>query len=224
MPLQNHLGMLYRGIGQTIAATMHTMRSHYNTLPAFIAAATAIALSIVASSTASAQDEGSGAFQQEPREVQEYYTLAPDSEDSASSQSSESSSASLSSSLLCAHKGKSDDIHRSSNGRDVSVHGWWIKISGNCPPKAKVWVELQAWRCKGWWIFWRCGWDGVDRSRPELIYPGGGKANRVNARHVCVSNSMVSWRTVVDVDIPGQPDPSTKFHSRRYNLACNPRD
>ena len=222
MPLQNRSGMLHHGIGQTICATIQTIRNHQKSLAAFIAI-TAV-LSITASSTASAQDKGSGASQQEPSEVQEYYTLAPDFENSESSQSSESNSANSTRSLLCDHEGRTDDVHRSSNGRDVSVHGWWVKIGGNCPPKAKVWVELQAWRCRGWWIFWRCGWDGIDRSRPKDIYPGGGSANRVNARHVCVSNSMVSWRAAVDVNIPGQPDPSTKFYSRTYNLACNPRD
>lgn len=121
----------------------------------------------------------------------------------------------------CEHIGESDNIHLSNGDREVSVHGWWLALNDKCPRKADVWVELQARSCVYWGGNWYCHWQALDRSRPKRIYSGGGSANRVNARHSCISRSWVSFRVVVDVDIPGEIDSSTKMY-KRFNLPCYP--
>lgn len=121
----------------------------------------------------------------------------------------------------CEHVGESDNIHLTNGQTEVSVHGWWLALNNECPSKADVWVELQARSC----IYdngnWHCFWQRLDRSQPKRIYSGGGSANRVNARHNCVSRTSVSFRVVVDVDIPGEIDSSAKMY-KRFDLRCYP--
>lgn len=121
----------------------------------------------------------------------------------------------------CDHRGESDNIHLTNNRTEVSVHGWWLKLNDDCPAKADVWVELQAWSCVFWYGSWNCSWYTLDRSPTKRVFSGGGSGNRVNARNECASRSMVTFRSVVDVDIPGEVDSSEKWYKKR-SLACYP--
>ena len=128
----------------------------------------------------------------------------------------------------CGHKGNSDRVHLS--GGDASVHGWWLKTGGTCPLKAFVWVELQARRCikildlpGNILDVWDCFWDPISRSATRLVFAGSGSSKRVNARKACASSSPVTWRAIVDVDIPNQNDSAAKFESNPIGLNCNPR-
>ena len=121
----------------------------------------------------------------------------------------------------CRHTGASDDIHLTNRGTEVSVHGWWVALNDNCPAKADVWVELQAWRCETKWFGRICNWYRLDKSKPKRVFSGGGSANRVNARHGCQSSQWVTFRAVVDVDIPGEVDSADRW-SWSYDLPCDP--
>ena len=185
-----------------------------------------VALPVGAASASDGEDKGSSDHSIPSYGVQGYTTRdsnpgAPDSEGSNAPRWPWDNDTD------CEHKGKSDHLHYSTNNTtnetEVSVHGWWKALNDQCPPKAKVWVALQAWRCSGWWIFWDCYWDTVSQSRPEKVYSGGGSGNRVNARHRCASFSPVSWRVVVDVDIPDENDSADKWYAE-YRVRCNPRD
>ena len=123
----------------------------------------------------------------------------------------------------CEHTGDSDDVHISTsfNRTDVSVHGWWRPLNNECPEKANVWVALQVYRCGTVSEGTICYWHTVNKSKPKLLWPGtGNSAARVNARFTCVTRRSVSWRAVVDVDIPGEIDGSEKYYSRAYDIPC----
>lgn len=121
----------------------------------------------------------------------------------------------------CEHTGVSDDVHISRNRTDVSVHGWWRALNDECPEKAKVWVALQVYRCGVVSEGTICYWHTVNKSKPKLLWPGtGNSAARVNARFTCVTRRSVSWRAVVDVDIPGEVDGSEKYYSAAYSRPC----
>ena len=92
-----------------------------------------------------------------------------------------------------------------------------------------MWVELQAWGCVkvldlpgDIFDIWTCSWIPQSRSATRLVFAGGGSANRVNAREACAFSSQVSWRAVVDVDIPNQNDSADKFAGAAYTLNCYP--
>lgn len=106
------------------------------------------------------------------------------------------------------------------SGGDASIHGWWNKVSGTCP-KARVAVYLQAWWCDSA----GCRFVTVARSDPSApaVYPGGGSANRVNARTTCRAGSAaVTWRGFVDVDLVDVNDPSGYTYSAQKALLCEP--
>ena len=181
-----------------------------------------IALPVGAVSASDSEDKGSSDHSMPSGGVQGYTTRdrnpgAPNSEGSSAPRWPWDNETD------CEHEGVSDDIHFSNNDTAVSVHGWWEALNDQCPPKAYVWVALQAWRCSGWWIFWDCYWDTVSTSNTKKVYSGGGSGNRVNARHGCASYSWVSWRVEVDVDIPNENDSADKWYAE-YDLPCNPRD
>ena len=55
-------------------------------------------------------------------------------------------------------------VHISRNQVDASVHGWWLKKSGDCPSNVKVTVRLQARLCQGWY----CWWETVARKNAKI--------------------------------------------------------
>ncbi len=129
----------------------------------------------------------------------------------------------------CDHIGNSDSPHRSTRdyqNYDVSVHGWWERTGGDCPEKALVWVELQGWYCITYTDMSRsCYWRTVNRSTTDLVRENGRSGHWANARKACRSNSStVAFRAIVDVDIPGESDPATKFISDPVRVYCYPKD
>ncbi|MUN41087.1 hypothetical protein [Actinomadura litoris] len=92
---------------------------------------------------------------------------------------------------------------------EVSVHGWWEKISGKAT-KAKVTVWLQA--HKG------AKWKTVATGKRTV---GPGSSKRANAREKCKNRTTkVKFRTVVDVDIIGYTDGPEKWYSNGFTLKC----
>ena len=84
-----------------------------------------------------------------------------------------------------------DDTHVTSG--DVSGHGWWYQ--GTCPNvKTTVKIGLQEYFSNGVW--YNKGSVGS-----KNVYPGGGSANRANARDTCVGTSLAGWRSYVIVTI-----------------------
>ena len=182
----------------------------------------------VAASTAGAQEEPAAADQPALGHQSSYFTLAPTSERPVPVQDSGRESSVRAAWIFssCRHKGVSDRPHISHNKdgvRVISVHAWWVALNDDCPDMADVWVALEAWSCTLWsnGRLTNCHWEEMSRSRPERVYPDGGSGNWVNTRHACDPTRRVSWRAVVDVDIPGQIDGSEKFYKRRA-LACYP--
>ena len=181
----------------------------------------------VAASTAGAQEEPATADQPALAHQSSYFTLAPSSERSAPVQDSGRESSVTAAWIFssCLHNGETDDLHYSnshSGSQQISVHGWWNALNDDCPEKADVWVKLQAWQCTVWHGYMHCEWGDLTRSRTKRIRQGGGSSNWVNARHTCASAIRVSWRAVVDVDIPGQIDGSERYYSRKFDFNCYP--
>lgn len=210
--------------------------SHWNTWKiAKIAIAAVAVLSLtaaVAASPAGAQEEPAAADQPARGHQGSYFTLAPSSEVTAPAQNpglNQVRAALIFSS--CLHEGESDDLHYSSSSSGIqqiiSVHGWWNILNDDCPDKADVWVKLQAWQCTSWLVFRRCDWEDLNKSPTRRIkakhIKGVRKGNyRVTARHTCASDTLVTWRAVVDVDIPGQIDGSEKYYSDEFDFECYP--
>ena len=115
----------------------------------------------------------------------------------------------------CTYRQAVDDPHPSSG--ETSVHGWWIKVSGSCPDKSDVSVDLQAYFCDSFSCYWVTVGSGSGR-----YAPGGGSGSRATARKTCSNSSTVGWRGVVDVDLPGIIDPSGTTTGTVQNLACSP--
>ena len=115
----------------------------------------------------------------------------------------------------CTYDTKGDNPHISSTAPlAVSAHGWWTYISGTCPSKANVWVQLQQYYCG-----LSCGWVTITQGPTALVYAGGGSANRATARVTCTNALTTGWRSVVDVDLPGISDPSNRTYMIA-NVGC----
>lgn len=105
-----------------------------------------------------------------------------------------------------------DYVHISSTPpRSASAHGWWTY-----PTKtelvADVAVQLQIKR-GGTWV-------DVGRAGVERVRPGGGSANRSNARVACLSTTDAEGRSVVDVDVVGRWDNPGKLVTPARLLSC----
>lgn len=125
--------------------------------------------------------------------------------------------AALLSAFGCDYTTHSDNPHKS--GNEVSVHGWWTKSPGSsCPRYAYVTVELEAYYCH-----WRsgCWWVAQSVNSDRVRSGEGGRGRRVAARFPCVSNNLVGWRSIVDVDLEGQID-MPLIVSRAANVECSP--
>ena len=123
----------------------------------------------------------------------------------------------------CNYETKGDNPHLSSTGFAASAHGWWLDHSdGDCPEYADVEVWLQAKLC--YYIDSEpqyCWWDTVDRNE-ERIRAGGGSGRRTTARHDCVSNQTVAYRSIVDVDLVGTWDGPGVWISIAVDVDCYP--
>lgn len=114
--------------------------------------------------------------------------------------------------LVCTFDGLADNPHVTDG--EVSVHGWWGNVVGNCgTSKATVVVTLQIYRLGIWW--------DVATSAPKSIYAGGGSGNRVNARVACQdSQDSHPFRGKVDVDLDGVPDTPWSNYGPEISLKC----
>lgn len=124
--------------------------------------------------------------------------------------------AALKSAFGCDYTTHSDNPHKS--GNEVSVHGWWTKSpSSSCPRYAYVTVELEAYYCHSrsgcWWV--------PQAVNSDQVRAGGGRGRRVAARYSCVSNNLVGWRSIVDVDLVGEID-MPLIVSRAADVTCSP--
>lgn len=107
---------------------------------------------------------------------------------------------------------RGDEVHLSSSPpRTASGHGWWLKGSSDAN-LADGTVQLQVLN-NGNWL--NAGPPGTKR-----VKPGGGSANRANARYLCSNSLSVDWRSVVDVDLVGYADSSNVAITPTRRLAC----
>jgi len=115
----------------------------------------------------------------------------------------------------CVYRTRGDDPHRS--GDEVSVHGWWLRDSDNCPSRADVTVYLQAAWCQD---PYGCHWTTLN-SDSQRKRPGGGRGRRVTVRDSCFTYEWTYFRNVVDVDIPGERDPGDQV-TKVKQVQCSP--
>ncbi len=106
---------------------------------------------------------------------------------------------------------ESNYVHVSSNGVDASVHGWWLKKSGDCPSKIRVTVRLQARLCQGWY----CWWETVSQKTAKVY-----AKKHVPVHKRCDSTmTQGQWRAEVTatIEIPWWFDKSvTKAFDPRF--------
>lgn len=105
-----------------------------------------------------------------------------------------------------------DYVHISSSAFEASGHGWWV--NGNCPTStAVVTVQLQEYYSDG-------SWRNVGTVGKATVTSGGGAGNRATGRAGCITNGYTSWRSVIDVDLVGLSDDSSKLTTSYQNLYC----
>lgn len=120
----------------------------------------------------------------------------------------------------CEFTGKGGNPHISTKwgGRQASVHGYWVKISGTCPSTAKVTVDLQALACSS---LYGCMW--VTQNTDSGTYtPGSGSGKWATPHKPCANANRVGWRGRVDVDLTNVNDPSGYQYSPELDLDCSP--
>jgi len=116
----------------------------------------------------------------------------------------------------CEYDTRGDYPHRS--GGDVSAHGWWETTTySSCPTHADVEVWIQGVWCDRWGCRWLTAAHDEKRIRPRNIYN-----ERTTARRACVSNDVVGFRTVVDVDLVGVIDPPDRYVGPPRDVPCRP--
>lgn len=100
---------------------------------------------------------------------------------------------------------------------DVSGHGYWFK--GSCNNNtATVYNCLYEYFTDGTYRQQAC-------SPHKSLRPGGGSANRTNARVRCdATNQSISWRNMVDVDVHGEVDTGEQpYNQANVNCVVNDR-
>jgi hypothetical protein len=107
-----------------------------------------------------------------------------------------------------------DAVHFSHTVRgNINAHGWWKNLSGPARGvKAKVTVWLQVKRGGEWKTLTKAA---------KNVYSGGGSGKRTAAAYKCTANVGVnSFRSVIDVDLIGYPDDSSKKTTATQKLTC----
>jgi hypothetical protein len=100
------------------------------------------------------------------------------------------------------------------SGRDVSVHGWWVKFGGSAR-LAKVTVCLQRMGASGTYVNFKCN--------SGTVRPGGGRGKRVTVRHTCSGKQgPYLWRGVAEVNIIGEADPYQLTVRDPIGIPCSP--
>jgi len=120
----------------------------------------------------------------------------------------------------CNYTTEGDDPHISSSRNAVSAHGWWTTpgVSWHCPTYADVTVTLRLWVCNS--ISGNCWWTTLNTGKKRVL-AGGGSGKRANARTACSSSTPVGYRSIIDVDLVGQSDPSDTKEIT-LNVRCRP--
>ncbi|MGC9221431.1 MAG: hypothetical protein ACP5H2_08785 [Solirubrobacteraceae bacterium] len=116
-----------------------------------------------------------------------------------------------SSSDLCVYKAVGDQARLSSG--DVSAHGWWDVVSGQClSDKALVVASMEIYLRGKWYL---------EGSKPEgAFYPGGGRGQRVTARFACKNSNLNTWRIIVTAQLAvGNVSDSTDY-GLKNELRC----
>lgn len=105
-----------------------------------------------------------------------------------------------------------DNVHFSHTvAGAVNAHGWWKRLSGPAT-KAKVTVDLQVKSGSGWRTL---------KTGTKTVYSGGGSGKRAPAAWKCTNLIQKnSFRSVVDVDLVGYPDDSSKKITDTQTLYC----
>lgn len=113
---------------------------------------------------------------------------------------------------FCSFETRGDFVHISSTPpRTASAHGWWI--NHNCSAsRAVVTVQLQIKR--------NGTWANVGSAGVKTVPQGGGSVARSVGRFTCLNTRTTEWRSVVDVDIVGQPDDASKLYTSPRTLSC----
>lgn len=106
----------------------------------------------------------------------------------------------------CEPTARGDNVHVTAG--DASGHGWWLQ--GTCSNvKTPVTVSLLE-------HFSDNTWRQVGTEGYKNVYPGGGSANRANARATCANTTPnIAWQAVVNVSI-GAGDSDVSFN----DIAC----
>lgn len=112
----------------------------------------------------------------------------------------------------CSPTAKGDYAHISSTApQTASGHGWWLR--NNCTAaKATVEIALQEYFSDG-------SWRSRGQGGQATVYPGGGSANRANARAVCQTKTLTGWRSVVHVYPVGESG-SGSTTTAAQNIDC----
>lgn len=120
----------------------------------------------------------------------------------------------------CNYTTEGDHPHISSSGNAVSAHGWWTTpgVSWNCPSYADVTVVLRMWVCNS--ISGNCWWTTLNTGKKRVL-AGGGSGKRATARSSCSASTTVGYRSIIDVDLVGQTDPSD-VKVITLNVPCRP--
>lgn len=107
-----------------------------------------------------------------------------------------------------------DNVHFSHTVRGhINAHGWWKNLSGPARGvKAKVTVWLQVKRGGEWKTLTKSA---------KNVYQGGGSGKRTAAAYKCTYNvGQYDFRSVIDVDLIGYPDDSSKKITATQRLGC----
>ena len=115
-------------------------------------------------------------------------------------------------SAVCTFYTRGDYVHVSSSAFEASGHGWWDNVDCNAST-ATVTVQLQQYYSDG-------SWRNIGTVGSATVWSGGGAGNRATGRAGCTSNALTSWRSVIDVDVTGIVDDTSKLTTPTRNIYC----
>ncbi len=117
-------------------------------------------------------------------------------------------------------------MHRSASGVVSTTDSVGARLVGRvrryrgCPRYADVEVKLQVGLCNVYPPH-DCHWKTLNKNESRII-PGGGRGHRTTAPILCSRPAaLVSYLSMVDVDLVGQSDPPDKLY-KRGDVLCRP--
>lgn len=111
---------------------------------------------------------------------------------------------------VCLAYTRGDYVHKS--GSDASGHGWWDNVDCSAT-YADVTVQLQQYYSDG-------SWRNIGSPGTARVREGGGSGKRATGRVACTSSRYTGWRSVIDVDLVGSIDDSSKLATIGRNIYC----